>query len=90
MGEVTIRLKHNPKTGKKVLTIEYESDADLLPHEHEKDHKRLVEKLLGQPVGDDIGEIRVERVGEKGAPEEQESAPEAAAGARREKLGEKG
>ena len=60
MAEVSIRFRHNPKTGKRELLIEYESEADLLPHEHERDHRALAEKLIGQPLGDDV-EITVER-----------------------------
>ena len=78
MGEVTIRLRHNPSTGKKVLTVSYESEADLLPHEHERDHRALVEALIGRPLGDDVGEIRIERISKEteghGAPEP-EAAP---------------
>ncbi len=52
MAEVTIRFRHNPATGKRELIIGYESDSDALPHEHEKDHRALAEKLLGVPLGD--------------------------------------
>lgn len=62
MAEVTIRFRFNPQTGKRELIIGYESDRDALPHEHERDHRALAEALLGQPLGDDIGEVRVERI----------------------------
>jgi hypothetical protein len=81
---VTLKLRHNPKTGKRDLVVEYESEEDLLPHEHERDHRRLVEGLIGRSLDTlgDIGEIRVEREGqpaeaETRAREEQPSPPRA-------------
>jgi hypothetical protein len=65
MAEVTIRFRHNPNNGRRELVISYESESDALPHEHERDHKALVEKLLGIPITDDLGDIVVERI-EKG------------------------
>ena len=76
MAEVTIRFRHNPATGKRELIIGYESDGDALPHEHERDHRALAEQLLGVPLGDDVGEIRVERVQKSGAVLEGELAHE--------------
>ena len=76
MAEVTIRLRHNPKTGKRELIIGYESESDALPHEHEKDHRALAEQLLGIPLGDDIEGVRVERAPAKAAEEPPPSAPD--------------
>lgn len=70
MADVTIRFRHNPKTGKRDLVIAYESEDDALPHEHERDHRALVEALIGQKLGDDVGEIHVERAAQKGPAEE--------------------
>ena len=78
MAEVTIRFRFNPQTGKRELIIGYESDRDALPHEHERDHRALAEALLGQPLGDDIGEVRVERVAKPSAAAD-DAAPEGAA-----------
>lgn len=80
MAEVTIRLRHNPRTGERVLVIHYESEADALPHEHERDHRALAERLIGKP----LGELNVDRVvveagpgiGERGV----EDAPQRVAG----------
>lgn len=69
MADVTIRFRYNPKTGKRELIIGYESDSDALPHEHERDHRALAEALLGQPLGDDIENVRVERVSKDPEPE---------------------
>ncbi len=70
MAEVTIRFRHNPATGKRELIIGYESDSDALPHEHEKDHRALAEKLLGVPLGPDVEGVHVERAATKSAPDE--------------------
>jgi hypothetical protein len=74
MADVTIRFRYNPKTGKRELIIGYESDSDALPHEHERDHRALAEALLGQPLGDDIENVRVERVSKEA--ETSDTAPE--------------
>jgi hypothetical protein len=60
MAEITIRFRHNKTTGKRELVIHLESDDDVLGHEHERDHRRLVERLLGAPLDDDTG-IVIER-----------------------------
>lgn len=83
MAEVTIRFRHDPKSGKRELVIHYESESDALPHEHERDHRALAEALLGAPLGDDVGSIRVERVTKpaavvEGAPEASSDAESAA------------
>lgn len=70
MAEVTIRFRHNPKTGRRELVISYESESDTLPHEHERDHRAMVEQLLGMPVTDELGDIVVERI-EKGQTQEE-------------------
>jgi hypothetical protein len=67
MAEITIRLRHNQQTGRRELVIHLESDSDVLGHEHEIDHRALVEKLLGQPVGADT-DLVIERVDKAGQP----------------------
>lgn len=67
MAEVTIRFRYNATTGERELVIGYESDADALPHEHERDHRALAEQLLGRALGDDVGPLVVERVRKDGA-----------------------
>jgi hypothetical protein len=61
MADVTIRFRHNPSTGKRELVINYESDDDALPHEHERDHRALVEKVLGRALTDE-DHVVIERV----------------------------
>jgi hypothetical protein len=70
MAEMTIRLRCDPATGKKDIIISLRSDEDSLPHEHEQQHKALVEKLIGKGLvqAGEIGQIIVERVEEEKKP----------------------
>ena len=63
MAEVTIRLRCDPATGKRTIIVGLRPDADALPHEHEQQHKALVERLLGLGLlrPEDAGEVIVER-----------------------------
>ncbi|MDP2345134.1 MAG: hypothetical protein Q8O67_29585 [Deltaproteobacteria bacterium] len=61
MAEITIKFRHNKTTGKRELVIHLESDSDVLSHEHEADHRRLVESLIGMPVDDDT-DVVIERI----------------------------
>ena len=63
MAEVTIRLRCDPATGKKDIIISMHSDEDALPHEHEQQHRALVEKLIhgGIVSASEVGQIVVER-----------------------------
>ncbi len=67
MAEITIKFRHNMKTGKKELVIHLESDSDVMSHEHEADHRRLVEALIGQKVDDDT-DVVVERIEKAATP----------------------
>lgn len=80
MAEMTIRLRIDPNTGKKDIIVSLASDADLLPHEHEEQHRKLVEKLIegGVLKASELGQILVERVEEEKAPAAPVSAPEEA------------
>jgi hypothetical protein len=70
MAEMTIRLRTNPETGKKDIVILLRSDEDALPHEHEEQHRALVDKLLedGTIKAGEAGKIVVERVEEEKEP----------------------
>lgn len=46
MAKIILTLKKNSENGKQELLIDYESDGDALPFEHEEDHKDLVMKIL--------------------------------------------
>lgn len=87
MAEVTIRLRHNPRTGEREVVIHYESDSDALPHEHERDHRAIAEKLIGRPLEQVLGGVVVDRVVVEKAPKAGEQASEEAA---RERAAERG
>ncbi len=70
MPELTIRLRCDPATGKKDIIISMRSDEDALPHEHEQQHRALVDKLIegGIVKAGELGKIVVEREEEEKAP----------------------
>lgn len=70
MGDIQIRFRMNMETGKKDILIEYDSDEDAMRHEHERDHRRIVERIVGEGLieAEEVGEIQVER----GAPAQEE------------------
>jgi len=75
MAEMTIRLRTNPETGKKDIIVSLRSDEDALPHEHEQQHRNLMDKLIegGLLKATEAGQIVVER-------EEDEKVPESPVG----------
>ena len=68
MGEINIRFRFDTTTGRKEIVVEYESDSDRLPVEHEKRHREIVEQLVGRGIlkPDETGNVRVERVRPQG------------------------
>ena len=61
MAEITVKMRYDTETGKKEIWIDYESDRDALPFEHEAKHRDIVHKVLGKGVGQVIrGETRHE------------------------------
>jgi hypothetical protein len=60
---LTIRLRIDPATGKKDVLVDYESDADALPMEHEEAHRRLVDRLIegGLLRAEEVGRVVVAR-----------------------------
>ena len=71
MAEMTIRLRVNPETGKKDIVVSLRSDDDALPHEHEQQHRQLVEKLIEGGVVDEseVGSVIVQREEDAAIPE---------------------
>jgi hypothetical protein len=63
MAEMTIRLRTDPATGKKDIIIDLHSDSDALPHEHEQQHRALVQRLIegGLVKAEELGQVVVER-----------------------------
>jgi hypothetical protein len=77
MAQMTIRLQIDPNTGKKDIVVSLSSDADMLPHEHEEQHRQLVEKLIegGIVKASELGQLIVERVEEAKEPATPTSTP---------------
>jgi hypothetical protein len=78
MAEMTIRLRVNPETGKKDIVVNLRSDEDSLPHEHEQQHRQLVDKLIegGLVSATEVGDVVVEREEESATPNAPASNPE--------------
>ena len=82
MPSARIRLDVDPITGKRTVTIGYESYLDALPHEHEEAHRALLQKLFEGGLVKDGDAIVVEREGEGSIAEDgargvEPAAPEA-------------
>ena len=65
MAEITIKLVYNLNTGKQDVFIDFISDEDALPIEHERDHRSIIEALIGQGAlsTDSVGDIVIKRLG---------------------------
>jgi hypothetical protein len=85
MPEMTIRLRTDPATGKKDIVVSLSADADSLPHEHEQQHRALVERLLegGLVKASELGQVIVER---EEPTRESQSGTAATGGEQRESL----
>ncbi len=46
MADLILRLRVDPATGKRELVIDYTSDADALPIEHEDAHRQLADRFV--------------------------------------------
>lgn len=46
MADVILRLRVDPATGKRELVIDYTSDADALPAEHEDAHRQIANQVV--------------------------------------------
>ncbi|HEX4420194.1 MAG TPA: hypothetical protein VH165_19900 [Kofleriaceae bacterium] len=46
MADLILRLRVDPATGKRELVIDYTSDADALPIEHEDAHRQLANRIV--------------------------------------------
>jgi hypothetical protein len=46
MPDLILRLRVDPATGKRELVIDYTSDADALPVEHEDAHRQLAGQVV--------------------------------------------
>jgi hypothetical protein len=70
MAEMTIRLQRDPATGKQNIIVTLRSDEDALPHEHEQQHRALVDRLIegGILKAGEAGKVIVERGEEEKEP----------------------
>ena len=77
MAEMTIRLRVNPETLKKDIIVDLRGDDDSLPHEHEQQHRQLVDKLIegGIISAGEVGNIIVQREEEHEIPNTPVSNP---------------
>jgi hypothetical protein len=77
MAKMTIRLEIDPATNKKNIIVSLSSDADALPHEHEQQHRALVEKLIqgGVVKASELGKVIIEREEEEREPAAPEKTP---------------
>lgn len=82
MAEMTIRLQVDPATGKKDIIVSLRSADDALPHEHEQQHRQLVDKLIegGALKAGEVGKIIVEREEDAGQIETTPQAEQQAEG----------
>ena len=75
MADLILRLRVDPATGKRELVIDYTSDADALPMEHEDAHRQLANQLVDGGLAS--GQVEVTR--EAAAPAADTPASDAAA-----------
>ena len=59
MADLILRLRVDPATGKRELVIDYTSDADALPIEHEDAHRQLANRVVDGGLGS--GKVDVTR-----------------------------
>ncbi|WP_342381326.1 hypothetical protein NVS55_16845 [Myxococcus stipitatus] len=87
MASLILRLVVNPTTGRKDVIIQYESDSDALPMEHEEEHRRLVDQLIagGALKASELGRVVVQR----DTPSGQVSSPESTSESTSEKVSQK-
>ena len=59
MAELVLRLRTDPATGRREVVVDYHSDSDALPIEHEDEHRRLAGKVV--EGGLQSGKVEVSR-----------------------------
>ncbi|HET9621897.1 MAG TPA: hypothetical protein VFP84_11050 [Kofleriaceae bacterium] len=77
MADVILRLRVDPATGKRELVIEYASDADALPIEHEHAHRAIADRVVAGGLAS--AAVEVARGAEPAAEIEASPVPAAAA-----------
>ena len=67
MARMTIHLLCDPDTGRKAIVVGLRSEEDWLPHEHEQEHRRLVQRLIpGLAKAAEGGQVVLDREPELG------------------------
>jgi hypothetical protein len=75
MAELILRLRVDPATGKRELVIDYASEADALPMEHEEAHRQLADRVVeGQLSGGALEVTREAQPAAEAAPAEPDAA----------------
>jgi hypothetical protein len=73
MADLILRLRVDPATGKRELVIDYTSDADALPIEHEDAHRQLADRVVDGGLRS--GKVEVTRASEAPAEAPPSEAP---------------
>ncbi|MCP4750858.1 MAG: hypothetical protein GY866_08195 [Proteobacteria bacterium] len=61
MSKVRITFEYNNKTGKRDLHIDYESDPSALPHEHQEEHRDIVNRIIDLQSMEEDQDVEVDR-----------------------------
>ncbi|MGE0547085.1 MAG: hypothetical protein AB7O24_02965 [Kofleriaceae bacterium] len=77
MPDLILRLRVDPVTGKREIVVDYTSEADALPIEHEDEHRRLAGKVVDGGLDND--KLSVTREGDTPATTETPAAAPVAA-----------
>ena len=67
MAEMTIHLLNDPDSGEKAIIVALRPEDDWVPHEHEQEHRRLVQRLVdGLDKAVEGGQVVLDREPELG------------------------
>ena len=82
MALSTVTVRRDAATGRTLVWVGLRSDEDALPHEHEQQHRALVDRLIegGYLKAAEVGKVVVEREAKEG-----EAAPPAGEPPQRER-----
>ena len=64
MAELLLKLVRDPQTGERSVVVDYRSDGDALPMEHEDEHRNLVDKVFDGEGADARSNLPLEREAE--------------------------
>lgn len=75
MADLILRLRVDPATGKRELVIDYTSDADALPIEHEDAHRQLADQVVDGGLRSGKVDVTREAAAPVDAPADAAAAP---------------